>query len=139
MRGCVCAVLALLIAAQSQAATLQTHLIRASNETSKSDPQIKDLEVALRKQFGYQHYQLLGVKSAALKISAPQRLELGEGFAMAVTPKGVDKKVHELAVEWISGKTSLVRSTVKIAQDSHLFIKGPEVGNDWIILALSVK
>ena len=58
---------------------------------------------------------------------------------MTVTPKAVEKKVHEIALEWTSGKASLVKSTVKIAQGTHLFIKGPEVGNDWIILSLSVK
>lgn len=139
MRWVAPLLIAVVAAVQASAATIQTRLIRASNQTSATDPQLKELSAKLREQFGYQNYRQLGAQTGALKGKTAQQLNLGEGFAVTVTPKSAEKKVHEIALEWTSGKASLVKSTVKIAQGTHLFIKGPEVGNDWIILSLSVK
>ena len=65
-------------------------------------------------------------------------IDLGEGFVVFVTPKSLDKKAKELEIEWTSGRASLVKSTVKIPEGGHLFVKGPGVANDWILLALTV-
>ena len=46
--------------------------------------------------------------------------------------------MHELEIEWTSGRASLVKSTIKISEGRDLFIKGPGVANDWILLALTV-
>jgi len=139
MRWVALSLIAVVAAVQTHAATIQTRLIRASDQTGVADPQLKELSAKLREQFGYQNYHQLGAQTGSLKNKTTQQLKLGEGFAVTVTPKAVEKKVHEIALEWTSGKASLVKSTVKIAQGTHLFIKGPEVGNDWIILSLSVK
>jgi hypothetical protein len=122
----------------ANAAQVQARLIRASNDEKLADERLKSLHRQLKKQFGYPYYEQMGEKQEALKTDTVSRLDLGEGFVVFVTPKATDKKVHELEIEWTSGKASLVKSTVKISEGGHLFIKGPAVANDWIVLALTV-
>jgi hypothetical protein len=113
-------------------------LIRASNDEKLADDRLKTLQPKLQKKFGYAYYQQIGEKQAELKADTTDRLDLGEGFVVFVRPKSVDKKVHELEIEWTSGKASLVKSTVKISEGGHLFVKGPGVADDWIVLALTI-
>jgi len=128
----------MLLVATANAAQVQARLIRASNDEKLADARLKSLRPELKKQFGYPYYQQLGEKKEPLKADTVNRLDLGEGFVVFVTPKTIDKKVHELEIEWTSGRASLVKSTVKISEGGHLFIKGPAVANDWIVLALTV-
>jgi hypothetical protein len=128
----------LMVAAVADAAQVQARLIRASNDEKLADDRLKMLQPQLKKKFGYIYYRQLGEKQEALKSDNTNRLDLGEGFVVFVTPRSTDKKTHELEVEWTSGKASLVKSMVRISAGGHLFIKGPGVGNDWILLALTV-
>lgn len=137
MRGLSLALI-LLFAANTQAASIQARLVRASNEAAEADTQLKDLAPKLEKKFGYKHYQQLGSQKASLGTDISRRLDLSEGFVVFIRERSADKKTHELEVEWTSGKASLLKTTLKIAEGSFVFIKGPGVGNDWIILALTV-
>jgi len=128
----------LLLTAAAHAAQVQALLIRASNDEKLADARLKELQPQLKKKFGYPYYQQMGEKHESLKTDTVSRLDLGEGFVVFVTPKATDKKVHELEIEWTSGRASLVKSTVKISEGGHLFVKGPAVANDWIVLALTV-
>ena len=128
----------LLLAANANAAQVQARLVRASNDAKLDDERLKALHAKLQKKFGYDFYQQMGEKQEALVSDKTNRLDLGEGFVVFVTPKSVEKNVHELEFEWTSGKKSLVKSTVKIPEGRHLFVKGPGVANDWIVLVLTV-
>jgi hypothetical protein len=139
MRWIATLVLSLLFAWPSQAANVQARLIRASNETGKTDTALADIHGKLKEKFGYKFYQQLGAQQQELKAGAKLQLDLGQNFQVFVTPKSADKRQQELDLEWYSGKTLLVRSVVKIVQNGHLLVKGPEVGNDWIVLAVSVR
>ena len=138
MRALLIIGMALMLTASAPAAVVQARLIRASNDREGHDAQLKEIEPKLAKKFGYKFYHQLGGARAALPSGRMQRLDLGEGFVLFATAQGEAKKEHILDMEWYSGKALLVRSTVKIATDGHLFIKGPEVGNDWIVLAVSI-
>ncbi len=128
----------LFLATTSPAAEVQARLIRASNDEKLADARLQTLHPKLKKKFGYPYYQQMGEKQETLKSDVMNRLDLGEGFVVFVKPKSIDKEVHELEVEWTSGRASIVKSTVKIPEGRHLFIKGPGVANDWIVLALTV-
>jgi transposase len=131
--------LLLLAAPAANAAQVQARLIRASNDEKLADARLESLHPKLKKKFGYPYYQQMGERLAALTTDTTTRLDLGEGFVVFVKPQSVDKKVHELEIEWTSGRASIVKSTVKIPEGRHLFIKGPGVANDWIVLALTVR
>jgi hypothetical protein len=127
------------LACGAQAASIEARLIRASNDKKAFDESLKDIEPKLKKRFGYRYYQQLGVQQEALQENKTYRLNLGEGFVVFVTPKSTVKKVHELDLEWTSGRASLVKSTVKLPEGDHLFIKGPGVAEDWILLAVTIR
>lgn len=129
----------LLLASAAPAATLQARLIRASNEGESADERLKDLQPKLKKVFGYEHYKLIGNKEALLKEAAAVRMDLGEGFVLFVKPRSVQKKTSELDVEWYSGKAPISKQSLKLAGRGSVFIKGPGVGRDWIILALTLR
>ncbi len=131
--------LAWLMAVSAHGAQVQAHLIRASQDAKLDDVRLESLRPQLKKTFGYPYYQQLGERQASLKADTTQRLDLGEGFVVFVRPKSADKNVHELEIEWTSGRASLVKTTVKLPEGRYLFIKGPGVANDWIVLALTVR
>src|SRR5206468_10766091 len=116
MRGLAITLLALLLAPITQAASIQARLIRASNDKKIEDAALKDIQPKLKKRFGYPYYQQLGVQQEVLKEDKTYRLNLGEGYVVFVTPKSTNKKIHELDLEWTSGRASLVKSTVKIPE-----------------------
>ena len=139
MRSFLVALLAIGLACSAQAASIEARLIRASNDKKVTDPSLKDVEPKLKKKFGYEYYQQLGVQQEVLRENKIYRLNLGEGFVVFVTPKSVTDRMHEMDLEWTSGKASLVKTTVKIAEGHHLFIKGPGVGDDWIVLVITLR
>jgi len=127
-----------LLAATAQAASVQALLIRASNEAGTNDAPIQALAPKLQKSFGFKKYQQLGARTDELKLQKRSRLDLGKGFVVYATEKKADKKEHELEVEWYSCKTCLVKTTIKLMPGRQVFIKGPEVGKEWIILSLDI-
>ena len=142
MHWLITVLVALLLTAPMQAASIEARLIRATNKADDSQPTdaaLKDIAPKLKKRFGFEHYHQLGSQRQPLDQKSTSRLDLGEGFVVFVTPKSVEKTAHELEVEWWSGRASLVKTVVKISEKCSVLIKGPEVGEDWIILALTVQ
>jgi hypothetical protein len=131
--------LAFLVAASSEAASVQARLIRASNVTPPAtDASLKDIQGKLKEQFGYNSYRRLGAKKQTIKSNDKLSFDLGNDFSLLVVPKNADAKQRELEIEWYSGKTLLVRSSIKVLHNGHVFINGPQVGEDLIVLAISV-
>ena len=139
MRSLACCLGLLLAVVNAHADAVEARLIRASNEKSAPDAAVQDLEVKLKKVFGYQHYQQLGRDKQNLKESDAIRLDIGEGFTLFCHPKASADKKHEMDVEMYSGKTLLVKQEkLAIHRKNVVFIKGPEVGSTVLIVALTV-
>ena len=131
--------LAFIVAATGvHAATIQARLIRATHDAETTDAPLKDIEKELKQKFGYKYYVQLGSQKQLLKSNKLCRLDVGQGFAVSITPKSVANKTHEVEAEWTSGNTSLVKITAKIVERGTLLFKGPAVGKDWIVLALTI-
>lgn len=139
MRRLFTSLVLLLLAANAHAASLQARLIRASNSVDVMDPALNDLGPKLKRQFGYNYYQLLGCQQASLDQGLKSRLDLGEGFVLFVTPHPSAWRAHEVELEWWSGNTLLVKTVARVPGKCSVLIKGPGVGEDWIILALSAR
>jgi hypothetical protein len=137
MRWLVAALLGVILSASVQAASIEARLIRASNESDKADEQLTRLEPKLKKVFGYQHYQQLGLQRGALKENGQVRLDLGEGIVIFVTPRTTEKKGQLMDFEMYSGRAALVKSSVHVGH-GELLVKGPEVGNTLLVVALAV-
>lgn len=133
-------VVALLGGAETKAVAVTVHaqLIRATNDAESSDPQLQPLLRELSRTFGYKFYHQIGSRRQTLSANQPHRLDLGEGFVLFVRLKDRVTQVPELELEWYSGKAKLTQTTASIPIGRRLFIKGPAVGRDWIILAVSV-
>ena len=138
MRWLAAILLVVALSGGVQAASIEARLIRASNEDEKTDEQLTKLEPKLKKVFGYQHYQQLGIQKAPLQDKESLRLNLGEGIVVLITPKADEKKVRIMDFEMYSGRAALVKSTVRVRRDREMLIKGPEVGNTLLIVSLVV-
>ena len=128
-----------LVMAGAQAASLQARLVRASNDPKAADAELKLLQPKLQKVFGYHSYQQLTTRKAALEDSKPFSLDLDRGFVLFVKPKEVQDKRRDLDIELTSGRASFVKSSLTIIENGSVFIKGPAVGNDLIIVVLTVN
>jgi len=132
--------LMLLAAVAADAATVQARLVRATNKPVGADARLADIVAPLGKQFGYKHYRQLGADRAALPDKGRQvRLDIGEGFTVFVTPQAATGPTRELAVEWYSGRVALAKLTVKLAPGHHIFAGPVGVGDDWLVLALTLR
>ncbi len=138
MRWPILAISLLLLAATTEAASVRVRLIRASNQEAVSDPRLDDIAPKLKAVFGYTHYDQQGIAHGILQQGKRLRLYPGEGFTLFVRPKSAAGKVHELEVELYSGKVSVTKATVKIAENSSILINGPEVGATLIIISMTV-
>jgi hypothetical protein len=135
-------ILLLLLSGAANAATIEARLIRAGGQSVQSDEQLAGLVGKLKAQFGYEHYQQLGIRQATLpaELEKAVRIDLGDGFVLFVTPlQAPAGKNQTVKLEWYSGKAALLNSTVKLAPGSHLLIKGPDVGKSAIILTVTLK
>lgn len=140
MRALTLALLAALLAVTAEAATVQSRLIRATNTPVGTDKQLQDIEAQLRKQFGYKFYRQLGLGKGALPATDKTlRLDVGDGFTAFITPKSVEKQTQELRVELYSGRAAVAKLTVKLTSGGHVLAGPISVGNDWLILDLSLR
>ena len=137
MRWLAVLLLGVVLSASVQAASIEARLIRASNETDKTDEQLTKLEPKLKKVFGYQRYQQLGLQRGTLKQDDRVRLDLGEGIVIFVTPRASEKKGQMMDFEMYSGWAALVKSSVRVGH-GELLVKGPEVGNTLLVVSLAV-
>ena len=138
MRWLVAILLGVALSAGVQAASIEARLIRASNDDEKSDEQLTKLEPKLKKVFGYQRYQQLGIQKAPISEKETVRLDLGEGIVILITPKAEEKKVRVMDFEMYSGRAALVKSTVRAPRDREMLVKGPGVGNTLLIVSFVV-
>lgn len=122
----------------AQAASAQARLVRASMKDGATDQKLKDIEPKLREVFGYKRYTLLGQNQDTLQTGKQLKLCPDEGFTVFVTESSVKNKIHKMELEVYSGKASLVKNTMKIAEKNSVFIKGPEVGSELIVIVLTV-
>ncbi len=122
------------------AQTIQARLIKATFEEQPANPNLHDIVEELKTRFGYPHYQLMGRETGKLKADKPVRIDLGQGFVVFVTDRtgASQSKRREVKVDWYSSKTLLVTFETKISPKGAILVKGPEVGKDWIVLALSL-
>ena len=120
-------------------ATLQARLIRGTADPKADSPELKELKPKLVKVFGYPHYEQLTVHQATLKDRDPVDMDLGRGFVLFVKPKSVEKETYVVEIELTSGKASFVKSTFQVNKHGTVFIKGPEVGNTLVLVALTVQ
>jgi hypothetical protein len=125
--------------ADPTAPVLVTRLVEASNELAESDPHLKGLYASLKKVFGYDRYRQLAHRATRLKPGQPVTIDLGKDFQLVATYREKQKHRHHVVVAWRSGKTLISRQTIKSPANKSIFIKGPEVGKTWIILALTVR
>ena len=138
MRWLVAVLLGVTLSAGGQAPSIEARLIRASNDDEKPDKLLTKLEPKLKKVFGYQHYQQLGIQKAPLKDKETLRLNLGEGIVMLITPRADHKKIRIMDFEMYSGKAALVKSTVHVPHDCEMLIKGPAVGSTLLVVSFVV-
>ena len=138
MRWLIAILLGVALSTGVQAVSIEARLIRASNGDEKPDEQLTKLEPKLKKVFGYQHYQQLGIQKAPLKDQESLRLNLGEGIVVLITPKAEEKKVRIMDFEMYSGRAALVKSTVRVRRDREMLIKGPGVGDTLLVVSFAV-
>ena len=122
----------------TQAATIKAHLIRASNDRPPEDQRLKELDSKLRKVFGFAYYQELGYREQSFQDKPSAELNLGRGFVLYAKPRAIQDGVQEIEVEWYSGRVAISKQSLKLPARQFVFIKGPEIGKEWIVLALAL-
>jgi len=136
MRALILILLAGLLAVAADAATVQCRLIRATNTSNGTDLQLRDIATQLEKRFGYKYYRQLGAGKGTLPAKDKMlRLDVGEGFTTFITPKGEG----DLMVELYSGRAAVAKLTVKLKPGGHVLAGPIGVGQDWLILDLTLR
>lgn len=137
MRSFVLLFLVWLAILPARAEQIEVQIIRASLALKTTDEDLKPLHPSLKKLFGYDHYTRLGqAHREKLPLGERKFFNLGEGFSLFITMTETNALGAQVEFDWYSGKAAIVKSSVRLAPNSPLLVRGPEVGQDWIILAL---
>ena len=134
MRGLVILLSLGILAGSASADSLQVRLIRATNAPDGEDPAVRDLRPELDKKFGFRRYEVISTRTQKLRAGQAVRIDLGEGFVVFAT--GRPGQPPRADIEWYAGKVSLVKAQ---GVQGRVLIKGPAVGAEWIILALTLR
>ena len=135
--------LCLLAALPAQAATwdvVWSGLIYATNETAPT-PAPKELAAFSQKLqhiFGYNQLQLLSQHREIMDAQSEHWLLPGSGFTLLIDTKRAEKN-HLLNLHLYQEKRMVVQTTVLLARQSPIFLRGPLYGDGQLIIVLVVE
>ena len=117
-------------------------VILATNSPAPKAPpaELVEAEPKLKRVFGYNQFEVVGSSTELIDEENEHWLTPGKSFSLSVNthrPTASDG-VYSLNLQLFQEKRSLVKTNVRLAPGSPLYIRGPECGKGLIIFILKV-
>ncbi len=93
-------------------------------------------EKQLQKIFGYRHFQLVGQAQGLIKTGEEDWLVPSNQFYLKVDAKRPIPEGYLINLQLWQGTKQLVETDVKLSRTTPLYIRGPQVGEGQLIIAL---
>ena len=113
-----------------------------ANNVAKPDPippELRGMEGALKKWFGYNQYKVIGQSQKALVTGSEDWLAQSKYFSLHVDSKSGNESGYVLSLKLFQEKSLLLETETKLSKDKPLMIKGPQVGDGQLLLLLVVQ
>ena len=128
------------VLAEDSVPRLQVRLIRASNEPAEtSDPKVRSLNVQLKADFGYSHYQQIFFSETQFTRDEKAIFQMPDDFGITITYHGRKKGNREFFVETEYREKKFVGFYASFPENSKpVLIRGPGTHEYRYIIALSL-
>jgi hypothetical protein len=123
------------------AQTVWSGLVIANN-VAQPDPipvELRGMEGALRKWFGYNQYKVIGQARKSLVTGSEDWMAQSKYFSLLVDSKSGNEAGYLLNLKLFQEKNLLLETDAKLSKDGPLMIKGPQVGDGQLLLLLVVQ
>jgi hypothetical protein len=128
-------------ASAGAAQTVWSGLVIANN-VAEPDPipvELRGMEGALRKWFGYNQYKVIGQARKSLVTGSEDWMAQSKYFSLLVDSKSGNEAGYLLNLKLFQEKNLLLETDAKLSKDGPLMIKGPQVGDGQLLLLLVVQ
>jgi opacity protein-like surface antigen len=121
--------------------TVWSGLVIANNvaQPDTIPPELRGMEGALKKWFGYNQYKVIGQSRKALVTGSEDWLAQSKYFSLHVDSKSGNEAGYLLNLKLFQEKSLLLETEAKLSKDGPLMIKGPQVGDGQLLLLLVVQ
>ena len=97
------------------------------------------LDPTLRRTFGYNQFELIGVSRKALQNGEVNWLASSKHFSLRVNPRGVASDGYRVNLQLFQDRQMLLETDATLSTSSPLVIKGPQIGAGQLLLLLVVQ
>jgi hypothetical protein len=123
------------------AQTVWSGLVIANNvaQPDPIPPELRGMEGALKKWFGYNQYKVIGQSRKSLVTGSEDWMAQSKYFSLLVDSKSGNEAGYLLNLKLFQEKNLLLETDAKLSKASPLMIKGPQVGDGQLLLLLVVQ
>jgi len=93
----------------------------------------------LRRTFGYNQFDLIGVSRKALQRGDATWLATSKHFSLRVDPHGVSRDGYRVKLQLFQDRQMLLETDATLSQSGPLVIRGPQIGAGQLLLLLVVQ
>lgn len=140
----VLAGLALLIASAPLASAgrkVWSGLVVATNvpRPRPAPAEVHRLDRMLRRTFGYNQFELIGVSRKALQSGEANWLASSKHFSLHVEARGASRDGYRVNLQLFQDRRVLLETDATLSESSPLVIRGPQIGAGQLLLLLVVQ
>lgn len=114
-------------------------VVYAKMGKDKTDLSLSKYTNDMQRIFGYQHYEILGSQWSSHSIDQPNCLAPTKEFSIKLIPLAVPTDQEKFYLKLYQKKEILLKSRIRMPQESPLYIAGPTYGKGKIIFILDAK
>lgn len=101
--------------------------------------EMRRLDPTLRRTFGYNQFELIGVSRKALQNGEVNWLASSKHFSLRVDPRGVSSDGYRVNLQLFQDRQVLLETNATLSKSSPLVIRGPQIGAGQLLLLLVVQ
>ena len=101
--------------------------------------EVHRLDRMLRRTFGYNQFELIGVSRKALQSGEANWLASSKHFSLHVDPRGVSRDGYRVNLQLFQDRQVLLETDATLSESSPLVIRGPQIGAGQLLLLLVVQ
>ncbi len=101
--------------------------------------EMRHLDPTLRRTFGYNQFELIGVSRKDLQNGEVNWLASSKHFSLRVDPRGVSSDGYRVNLQLFQDRQVLLETNATLSKSSPLVIRGPQIGAGQLLLLLVVQ
>lgn len=101
--------------------------------------EVHPFDRTLRRTFGYNQFELIGVSRKALQSGEANWLATSKHFSLRVDPRGVARDGYRVKLQLYQDRQMLLETDATLSRSGPLVIRGPQIGAGQLLLMVVVQ